>query len=82
MTYRPTVGSNGLGRCVGAIVQLQVVVVATSRVIDVNLGKGDGHQPTSGGREAPFTVATVGIGPGEVGAGEGAVVSEERAATT
>lgn len=81
MTYRPTVGSNQLGRCIGAIVQLQVVVLATSRVIDVNLGEGEGHEPTSGCCDAPFTVAAVGIGPREVGAGEGAVVSKERAAT-
>lgn len=81
-TYRPTVWSNGLGRCIGAIVQLQVVVLATSRVIDENLGKGDGHEQTSGCCDAPFTVATIGIGPWEVGACKGAMVSVESAATT
>lgn len=81
-TYRPAVGPNGLGGSIWAIVQLQVVVLATSRVIDVNLGKGDGWQSPSGGCDAPLAVGAVGVRPWIVGACEGTVVPVESAATT
>lgn len=81
-TYRPTVRSNRLGRCIWAIVQLQVVVLAASWIIDINLGKGDGQQPPSGCCDAPLAVGAVGVGPWIVGACKGTVVPEESATTT
>lgn len=81
-TYRPAVRPSRLGGCIRAIVQLQVVVLATSRVVDVNLGKGDGQQPPSGCCDAPLAVGAVGVGPWVVGARKGAVVPVESATTT
>lgn len=78
-THRPAVRPHRLGRCVWAVVQLQVVVLATSRVIDVNLGKGDGQQPPSGCSDAPLAVGAVGVGPWIVGACKGTVVPVENA---
>lgn len=81
-TYRPTVGPHRLARGIGAVVQLQVVVLATSRVVDVNLGEGDGQQPPSGCSDGPLTVGAVGVGARVVGASKGAVVPVQNAPTT
>lgn len=82
VTHRSTVRSDRQRGRIRAVVQLQVVVLAISRVSDAELIKGDRHQTTSGCPDEPLTVGVVTVGVWIVGTCKGAVVSNKGAATT
>lgn len=82
VTYRSTVRSDRQCGRIRAVVQLQVVVLAISRVTDTELLEGDRHQTTSGCPDEPLTVGVVTVGAWIVGTCKGAMVSNKGATTT
>lgn len=81
-TYRSTVRSDRQRRRIRAVVQLQVVVLAISRVIYAELLEGDRHQTTSGCPHKPLTVGVVIVVVWVVGTRKRAVVTKKSAAAT
>ena len=81
-THRSAVGAHGGRGAVGAVVELQEVVLAVSGVADAELGEGDGDHAALGGPDAPLAVRPVGVGARVVGAGHRAVVPVQSAAAT
>lgn len=81
-TYRSTVRSDGGAAGICPVVQLEVVVLTVARVVDAELDKGNGHHAAYWSLDGPFTLAAVGVGPGEIRTGEGAVVSVQHASAS
>lgn len=82
VTYRSTIRADRQCGRIRAVVQLQVVVLAISRVIYAELLEGDRHQTTSGCPDEPLTVGAVTVGVWIVGTCKRAVVTKKSAATT
>lgn len=81
-SYRSTVWPNRWWAGIWTIIEFQIVVLAISRVINVNLVECNFYNSSTGSPNTPFTVSAIWIGTRVIWTGKGPMVSIQPASTT